>query len=402
MRTFIVILFFIPFLSTAQFNFQEGHIVLKNGEKKEGYIKKKNWTNNPFAITFRNTKDGRSENYQTSLLNEIEVYGIVKYQRFDMLADLSSDATSRINSNRELEYEKQSILLKALVQGEKSLYTFRNNGSEKFFFKTDATGITQLVYKKYTFRNDPTSISSEYITENKGYIRQLKGHIACSYDSDIKIPDFKKSALIKYFITNNNCSGDNSTAAIETSLTSKNKGSINFVFNVGLNSSKLEAHVLGNNNANDDLEYEQKLHPMIGFGVRAKSPNKRVSVLADVNYNFAYESDNQTDEFENTVSYPFLRIQFGGRYHVLFGEDSSFFLGPYFVVNNNLNGNITPQPSLIDQSFNQTVFNIALGGGFQIGKLELDFRYSFKDDPLRQAVNGTITNFTIGASYAIF
>lgn len=403
MRIILHLFYLIPLLSFGQFNYQKGYIIKNNGDKIEGWIKKKNWTNSPLQISFKSSVDESSTFIKTINLNVLEIYDEVKYERFKVEIDLSSNSTSQITRNRDMDYETRSLLLKVLVESEKSLFMYKNNKIEKFFFRTTKKPITQLVYKKYTFNKGSAGVlGNDFITENKGYIRQLKGFIACSLDDKIKIPEYNRKALSKYFINNNNCSNEivNSN---DTKLISKETiGKVNFIFMLGVNSSKIEARVLGASTSANDLEYEQKLHPLLGLGVRYNTSNRKLSVVSNLSYNFSYKSENQTNAFSNNIDYSYLKLLFGGRYHILTGSNSSIFLGPYFFANYNLDGNILPQPSNSEGSITQTTFNIAFGIGFQSGRFEVDFKYALQDDPLRPQFDGSFDNLTFALAYSIF
>ncbi len=183
-------------------DFESGYYISSSGERVEGLILNEKWTNSPDQISFK-------QNALSSLVvleaNEFQEFGVadLKYERHDVLAALNvTDSDKELGEDRNAEQEKQTLLLKVIIEGPVSFYSYVQGNIIKYFYSTPSTGIEQLIYNRYYKRPDE-------IAENNYYQQQLFLNVNCdkpqSYFSRLR---YSKSSLEKYFIKHYECTGE--------------------------------------------------------------------------------------------------------------------------------------------------------------------------------------------------
>ena len=402
MKYLIIFFFIITASGHAQFNFERGYVVMEGSlERQEGYIKKNgSWLNNPDFIVFKTSEDANRSTFGIRDIKEFGVDGKVKFIKATVMIDKSSLNTEKLSTKRELNYVEETLCLKVLVEGEKSLYKYKNNNIVKYFYQAGEDSIQQLAYKKYRQEKEEVGQDKEYTYENKSYIRQLKTYVACSLNSDIKIPDYKEKDLVEFFKANNNC--DQEDTELVKSYDKKevpNRFDLGLVGGVSL--VEMQARIAGEGDARNELFYEESTQFIIGAIAELYSANGRLSYSFELTYNSKYESENIGNGPENTLKYAYLRPIVALQYHVLLGDKSSIFLsgGAYFDVN--LDGNILPPPLNSFESLNTTTAGGIIGLGAKINKLGIMVRYT-SNKPFRQIyTDDKFTTLSFVLSYAI-
>lgn len=377
------------FVSLAQVNFNDGYIVDKTGTKIECIIRNKNWTNTPKSITYKVGEETKTVSVQS--INAFEVYGIASFITASVSIDESSTNPSQLSRERKLNYVQKEVLLKVLVRGEKSLYQYKDNGVEKFFFSTATEPITQLMYKKYAKQKGDSGLGNDFIFENKDYVTQLKTFIACSQDSKLPTEKFNQKVLTKFFITNT-CSDSDKNSVAQSAF--KQKSNVDLFFIGGVNNTELTAQLTGfaENSTLDDAIFERLFHPLIGFGVQIEAPGKKFTFVGELAYNFPYQSDNQVPEIDTRADFDYFSFIAGGRYHFSLGKNSSLFVGPNVFIYSILSGNIEPSLNNSTRSINRIGFNIMGEIGVQLGKIDIGFRQALPNNVFASGINGQFRN----------
>src|SRR5690606_6777603 len=113
--------------------------------------------------------------------------------------DRSSDKISQMCDQRLPDLQMEDLFLKVLVEGKGSLYSYTDGSLRRYFFKTENSGIKQLVYKRY-------KTPQGEIAHNRNYRQQLLNELSCG-ESSSKLPglDYKRSDLVRYFMNYNTC-----------------------------------------------------------------------------------------------------------------------------------------------------------------------------------------------------
>lgn len=171
----VLILFFVQ-LSFSQENFVPGYIVKQPGDTIQGLIDYRNWGKNPKNVCFKNNSQAATACFSPS---EIIGFGVKEdaYVSGFVEIELSERNLNHISPERELKLRTDTVFLLTLVNGEKSLYLYRDSrGYEHFYFR-QGSEFKLLIYKKFLKKyvpnyNDMNGIKHAAM-ENKRYVGQL-------------------------------------------------------------------------------------------------------------------------------------------------------------------------------------------------------------------------------------
>ncbi|WP_417354942.1 outer membrane beta-barrel protein [Flavobacterium sp.] len=195
----LVAFFFATVTSYSQEN--KGYYVTNGDVRINGYFKSDNFSN-PNDIEFR--KDD-SESFEKLELQTIKEYGINNHSRVikkTVEVDRSRSSSVKFYSNfKDPDWQKETLFLNMIVDGDASLYSCVYNGENKFFYEINSKQIrlNQLVFKKYVFNNND-------IKENTTYKQDLYNNARCD-DSNINFSslNYAENSLKKVFVAYNEC-----------------------------------------------------------------------------------------------------------------------------------------------------------------------------------------------------
>lgn len=403
-KSILSFVFLITFqFSYSQFNYKKGIIVQTNGDTIQCEIKNKNWTNNPKFLNYK--VSGELKKIFIKDLRRFEVYDVVKYINTRVLIDLSSNNVSQLSRERKLNYEEKNVLLKILFDGTKKLYQYKNNGIEKYFFSTAKEPITQLTFKRYAISRTPTGIGNDFIKENNDYQNQLRKFISCSSNQTIEPPSHNRNSLTKFFSKNSNCSNLNSSSNEPNIAKPETSSNTSFFIVVGANNSSIAATRNGFVGNQDDIIFDNQLHPLIGIGVKIAGSNNKFSAISELNYNFSFQTTNSSSDVEAAIDFDYAKLLFGGRFHINLSDKAIVFIGPSFFIYKLISGDISP--SQIDmnniQSLNKGVeYNLLGEIGLQFNRFDIGFRQSIPNNIFEPGLTGTFMNNNLYVKYNFF
>ena len=153
MKKYISLLLLLIFTISAfsQIKFEKAYFIDNNGVKTECLIKNDDWKNNPDIIVYKLSEPGDKLSSSIKNIIEFEIYGETKYERHIVNIDVSTQDLQKMDSNRRPIWEKQTLFLKVLIEGNTMLYKYTNNNTgSKYFYKTNTSNIKQLVSKYMT------------------------------------------------------------------------------------------------------------------------------------------------------------------------------------------------------------------------------------------------------------
>ncbi len=182
--------------SFCQKNYLPGYIIKLNGDTLQGFIDYRNWEKNPDKIFFQKGIDDEKIIFTPTdiklfnVKDEVYVGAIVKTE----ISPFNLDA---LNFDPELKFKSDTTFLQTIIQGEKSLYYYKNsNGNENLYIK-QGKKFELLIYKKYFKYID----GGRFLTENKTYIGQLRLYLndCPSIQSRLLRINYNKKSLEKLF-----------------------------------------------------------------------------------------------------------------------------------------------------------------------------------------------------------
>lgn len=195
-------LFTLLFLSLFSFpvfggiNYEKGCILNNEGEKIACQIDNKYWMNNPDKINYivdEKLQEGNLDN-----IASFEIYGFRKYERNTVKIVIPKQA---VEDGASFLWEKKTLFLRVLVEGDMSLYVYEGGSSPVYFYKTALDTVpVQLKHR--------VSESAGKIKNDNSYINQLnvinKNCPSITFN-EISRVQYKRNDLTTIFVRMNKC-----------------------------------------------------------------------------------------------------------------------------------------------------------------------------------------------------
>ncbi|MAN25924.1 MULTISPECIES: porin family protein [Mesonia] len=349
----------------AQINFEKGYIITERGNRLEVFIKNEDWKNNPTSIDYKNSLESDKESISIESIKEFGIENTSKYVKFTVNIDVSPIHLSKLDRDKEPNFEEKTILLKTLVEGPASLYKFEKGNNRKYFYKTNDKDIEQLVFKEYRYKN--------YVKSNNHFRQQIYNNLKCDHISNDKIRNIKyeEKSLTKLFKAYNSCKDPNYKEKFK-----KTKESV-FHLNIrpGISLMSMSSYI--ENSPNSTVEFDKKASWRIGLEGEFILPfnNDKWSIFAEVAYQ-KYTSEGKFINYSGSlanqeIDYSYLDIAIGPRFYLFLNEKSKFFINLAYIPNLALNKEY--ENLEITNSA-----NLGLGIGFKyLDKYGLEVRYGF-------------------------
>lgn len=393
----VITLFLFSFLN-AQIKFEKGYYLTNAGERIEGYIKNIDWKNNPEDIEFKSNLEEESIQIKKEKIKEFGIENISKFVRYSVDIEKSSNKVTKLQTNGNPNFVNEILLLKVLVDGKISLYSYRNGDMIKYFYKdklSDKNPI-QLIYIEYE--------DNSAIFKNESYKKQIFTDVNCNEKiENIKKLNYNTESLKKYFIKYNECLGE------EINIFRSKKAKFNIKAEVKSNfySFNFETNKIKSNNENN-----------FGFGLEFEAilpfNNQKFSVLINPTYNNYKSSFTNTLEITDTwsidreidIKTDNLSIPIGFRYYMFINDNSKIFITPTL----NLNYSFSKSAGLyindkLFTDFEQSAnFGIGLGYAYKKFFLEgkINTNMSLYEVISNTEQTNTLKTFSLSLKYQLF
>ena len=375
----------IGFSAYAQNKFEKGYYINNDGTKIEGLIKNNDWSNNPINFKFQNVANAQVFTKNVTNVKEFYVGG-AKFIKSEVEIDRSSNRLSELSYKRTPEFKKETLFLRVLVEGgSASLYSYTDSNLRRYFYNISNKKIVQLIYKSYKTESGRTG-------KNELYKKQLKDFLPCS--SIKKSPSYAKNNLTKYFISFNNCNGNDNNSIDYT--TKETKGKFKLKLKGGINYSKVSITALSSPFGIISSESDSKINPRVGLELEYLLPlnNNRWSVFIEPTY-ISFNGTAFGKPFgsgfiaspDYNVDYKSIELPIGIRYYFPIKNNSNVFLNGGFALD-------LPMDSTVASLEIKTDINIFLGFGYMFKeKYGLEVRYN--------SGRGILTNYvSFDSSYS--
>lgn len=207
-RTGIILIFcFLNIVAQAQINFEKGYFIDNQGNRLECFIKNVGWQNNPERFQYQEIYGGQTLDANLETAQEFGVFNQFRFVRVSIKLDRGPD------SEKRAELKEKPLFLKTLVEGQASLYVYKQGNLVQFYFTVSGQPLEPLIYKKYLTVVDKASMtgvkSVEKIEQDLTYRRQLWEEIHCEgMDfASVEAAKYREEDLINYFVQYNQCIG---------------------------------------------------------------------------------------------------------------------------------------------------------------------------------------------------
>lgn len=169
--------------SYSQENFLAGYIIKSSGDTLRGYIDYRNWDKTPQRIFFKEKMEGEKNNFSPLNIKGFGVQGEM-YESAIVEKEVSSLEMDALSTELDLSLKSDTAFLQTIIQGEKSLYAYKDKRGKEHLYIKNGGKYDLLIYKKTIFSNP---YAMNYLTyDNNRYLGQLS-----LYFSDY--PDIQKT-----------------------------------------------------------------------------------------------------------------------------------------------------------------------------------------------------------------
>lgn len=372
-RKLIIAAIIISFNCYSQTTFENGYFINNNNEKIECLIKNEDWNNNPTEISLKYSEYEEPTTETIEFIKEFEINGKVKYQRWNINIDESSNLLASLDYNRNPSFKEKQLFLKIIIEGKANLYSYEASSIKKFFFNSDNSNIEQLVFKTYL-------TNENQIAKNNYFKQQLLSSLKCKSISinEIENIEYKVNKLTNLFIKYNECvNSEYSNYSIK-----KKNGAINLYLKAGVKNSSLE---IKNSVSNlKDTDFGSKLGLRVGIEAEIILPfnNNKWGLIIEPTYqNFI--SKKETTDLTSEVNYASIEIPFGVRHYMFINQKSKLFINGLIIMDFNLNSKFDFKRQVESTLDIKSGSNLAFGFGYNYNeKYSIEFRYHSTRDLL--------------------
>lgn len=286
----------------------KGYYINDSGQRIDGFFK----TSDFFNAETLEFKTSAAEEYQLLSTETVIEYGIgeeYKFEKNTVKIDLSNSQSSRNYSHlKDPAWEKRTVFLNVIVDGNATLYSYNVNGETKYFYSINSKNIkpTQLLYKKY--------IDGALIKENNAYRQELFTYLKCNNDNaDFASISYTRNSLARIFEKFNSCTNfEHKVYSNEGS--SEHKFSLSAFAGIGMLTLKSKSDY--------DSDSSSKISPLLGFETVIIMPSGKWAAFARLEFEMLNTDVKDIDKKnftsiigEYNLDAQFINLIFGPRYY---------------------------------------------------------------------------------------
>ena len=184
-------------VSDAQDLFQPGKVYSAKGDTLRGMINYYGWTNSKPRISFIEDGKDTAVVLTPTAIRGFETNGNI-YRSAAVKTEMTLNNIELLVSNPDLRLTNDTVFLRLIVHGDKSLWFFRNKVHNDQFYIDENGTLTLLIYKKYLKEGVH---NTNTVGENKGYLNQLRHYLSESedLDSQLQTTKYSESSLVTLF-----------------------------------------------------------------------------------------------------------------------------------------------------------------------------------------------------------
>lgn len=399
-----ILLFFATIVNISviygQDTYQQGYFIKNNGEKINCLIKNMDWENNPTSFNYKLSESSPKETTTIEQVQEFEITNFAKYQRFKVKVDTSRSEINYLSDNQAPDYKEMTLFLKLLVSGKANLYFYHKANMNRFFIQIDSLPIEQLIYKKYSDKDD-------LIKSNNLYKNQLISYLKCDKISGQEFirTEYNTKSLTNIFLKYNSCFGQESINYV-----SKPKRD---VFNIGIRTgiNIADLTIKGTSGVSNVLNtnFETSITPRIGLDVEIVLPfrNNRWAIAFEPNYQYYKKEQIFNNIFPNRgeivkSKYNSVEFPISLRHYIFISKNTKIFFNASFVTD-------IPIKSKIDYDINREDLRIIVSNSFAFGlgihffnKYHFEGRYGLSRNLTNQnayEANYQLLSFVLGYNF---
>lgn len=386
----ILLILFINQIS-AQTKFKSGYFINNSGDKVDCLIKSEGWKTNPKFFEYKLNENDKVKTGTLETVKSFVIDGISKYEKHEVMIGKDIRDLQPSKDNSELDFKKETLFLKMLIEGKVNLYQYEEGSLNIYFIKNPETSeVEQLVYKTYANQENRVKYNNRFRTQLYQALHSEKISVK------LRNVDYKRDDLVEIvsLYTGDEDSESNTTYFKKTKLDFNLYGKTG----IGFTSLKAEGSTPGQNFA-----YDNKAIFRIGVELELILPfnNNKWALFISPTYQ-SYENNSQwiigeglpsESVIETPIEYNSIETPIGIRHYFFLNDNSKLYLSGALVVDANLNSQIkTTRTEILEL---QSSANFMLGLGYQYRQFGVEALYFTTRDLLDRYVG-------ISAYYDVF
>jgi len=368
MNKLVLILFF-AFLSLnsyEQIASEKGYFINNNYEKTECLIKNEDWKNNPSDFNFMISDTSEVQSASIQSVKEFGIYNLFKYIRVAVKMDRSGEDLSNLSEDRNPEFHDEVHFLKVLVEGQASLFQYEEKNLIRFFYCTNNSEITQLVYKLY-------SPDERKILYNNHFRQQLLTDLKCHSISmdEFGAINYYENELLRIFIKYNECQN-----VSYINYKEKRKSDLfNLNIRPGMNISNFSME----NELSDaeDTDFGTRFTVRAGLELEYIFPFNRNkwSIMIEPVFQY-YKCLNEAEGIniqDVEVDYKSFEFPLGIRYYFYLNDNSIFLINAGYALDFCFNSTIRYELGWEYEI--SSIGSLLVGAGYKFNRFSIEMRY---------------------------
>jgi hypothetical protein len=296
---------------SSQVNYMPGFIIDNTSDTLHGFIDYRNWKNNPNQINFKIQIEDNPLIYKPHDIKEFRVANTIYVSA---IIDIKIDPvqSSKLDNQSQLKTKVDTVFLKTLFKGTRSLYYYiGNEGIENFYIKQN-TLFELLRYKQYYEIQDGKRV----VKENNQYLGQLNLYLGdCNMiQTKLERVSYNQTSLLGLFVYYHECtlsdvyfSQEIEKIRVETGLiTGVTSTSLQFISN----SYQYQYLVNAGFNSSINVTTGLFLNLVLPYNQRKWSINNEIlySTYSVKGLYEQFENENQYSITNTELGYSFLKI----------------------------------------------------------------------------------------------
>lgn len=343
----------------AQTKFENGYFTNLNGEKVNCLIRNTSWNDSPVKVSYKLSQSGDVKSFDSDGVKNFGVGNEVRYIAVDTEIPNTYRKPDELDNDPVPVMTKKRVFIKQILVGTASLFQYRGNNQEIYFYKFKESNPIVLNYKKYISTKD------NKVRENNIYKRQLSKDLLCGSSQAIQKVEYTSKSLISFFRDYNQCVNPNGIDDSQIIVRKKVKTNFKLIAGIQQYGFTFERNFR-------TLDFGDKSVPKFGAELEGILPfnNNKWGVFLSLDYS-SYSSDIVSPS-SNAVTYSMklnrLGTVLGGRHYMFLNDKSSIFLEAGVAFDKDFNSKIDEfiqNQFFDDDQFNMLEFNF--GGVAGIG-----------------------------------
>ncbi len=365
---FLLLLFFISVHSYCQIKFEKGYFIDSENQRTECLIKDSDWRNNPLKFKYKLNETDEVKEADISSVTEFCVYNRAKYVRANVKIDRSSQELRSLSNKRNPEYVEEQLFLRVVEEGSATLYSYRDPGISKLFYKVNNLPIEQLVYKEYY-------TADGFIATNAMFRQQLFLNVNCKKSVSVNTLEsirYSEKELEKYFQKYNECVGDSISKQVK-----KKRDLFNLRVTPGFSYSSFSL-----TDYFYKIDFDKKLAFRVGLQTEFVLPyyKSKWSLIFEPTYQYFKSKGKSSSNDLGKIRYSCIEFPVGVRHYFFLNEKLKLFINGLFITNMTLKFNstlVTGNEPMGYYSFKnfEPLDSFGLGAGIENKWISAEIRY---------------------------